>query len=271
MDERNFENKMEAQWGCHSKHREKSRVAGGLFLLLIGGLLLAKASGVYFPAWLFSWPVLIIGIGLLSGVRHGFRGIGWLFPIAIGGLFLADKMSADFNLRPYLWPILFIAAGIFIIFRPRGRFRNRDTSGNDTSSTNEIIITEPATTTSEKTQWQGTFNDRSDVIDITAVFGGVKKNVVTKSFRGGDIITFMGGTEVNLTQADFAGKITIDTFNMFGGTKLILPPDWNVQSEIVAIFGGVDDKRPPVPASAQNKVLYLEGTCIFGGLEIKSY
>jgi predicted membrane protein len=270
MNGENFRNKVEERWGRHRKRREKGRVWGGLFLLVIGGLLLAKASGVFFPSWFFTWPLLLIGIGLMSGIRHGFKGIGWLFPIAIGGIFLADKISSDFNLRPYLWPILFIAAGVFIIFRPRGRHCLQDGPG-DNSLKDEMLSEESKTTAVEKPQWQGNINDRNDIIDITAVFGGVKKNVLTKTFRGGDIVTFMGGTEINLTQADFAGRITIDTFNMFGGTKLIIPPDWDVQSEVVTIFGGVDDKRPPVSGTAHNKVLYLEGTCIFGGLEIKSY
>jgi predicted membrane protein len=271
MNEENFKNRLEERWGRHRKHREKGRIWGGLLLLAIGGLLLAKASGVFFPIWFFSWPVLLIGIGLASGIRHGFRGIGWLFPIAIGGLFLADKISTDFNLRPYLWPILFIAAGVFIIFRPKGRHCRSGEGPGENDPTNETTTNESALTTENKPEWQGAMNDRNDIIDVTAVFGGVKKNVLTKHFRGGDIVTFMGGTEINMTQADFAGKITIDTFNMFGGTKLIIPPDWDVQSEVVAIFGGVDDKRPPVTATAKNKVLYLEGTCFFGGLEIKSY
>ena len=95
--------------------------------------------------------------------------------------------------------------------------------------------------------------------------------MLSKNFKGGDVVAFMGGTEINLTQADFNGRVMIDTFNMFGGTKLIIPADWEVQSDIVAIFGGVDDKRPPATNAVPNKVLHLDGTCIFGGLEIKSY
>ena len=70
---------------------------------------------------------------------------------------------------------------------------------------------------------------------------------------------------------NFTGKVMIDCFNMFGGTKLIIPPDWEVQSNVVTVFGGVDDKRQPVPNTAAGKVLYLDGTCLFGGLEIRSY
>jgi hypothetical protein len=41
---------------------------------------------------------------------------------------------------------------------------------------------------------------------------------------------------------------------------------------MVAIFGGVEDKRDVHSLKIdRTKVLVLEGTCIFGGLEIKSY
>jgi predicted membrane protein len=82
----------------------------------------------------------------------------------------------------------------------------------------------------------------------------------------------MGGSEIDLTQADFTGTITIDVTAVFGGTKLLVPPTWDVQNDISAVFGGVDDKRQlaGVPLD-RTKVLVLEGSVVFGGIEIKSY
>ena len=85
-------------------------------------------------------------------------------------------------------------------------------------------------------------------------------------------LEFMGGSEINLTQADFNGTIRIDTTNIFGGTKLFVPANWDVQSEVVAIFGGVDDKRHlNGHAIDPKKVLIIEGTCLFGGIDIRSF
>ncbi len=267
MNEEKFKQKIEERWGRYGKHREKSRMWGGLFMLAIGGLLLARASGaILFPTWFFTWPVFLIGIGLFVGVRHGFRGIGWLIPIAIGGISLADRLSPELYLRPYLWPILLIVGGLFVILRPKHNRWRRDGNADDnfTPGNTPTLYNGPA-------PFSKPTNDGNDVIDVTAIFGGVKKNLLTKNFKGGDIVAFMGGAEINLSQADFTGKVSIDCFNMFGGTKLIVPPDWEVQNSVVAIFGGVDDKRPPMPVAAPDKILFLEGTCIFGGLEIKSY
>ena len=205
-------------------------------------------------------------------MRHGFQRIGWLFPILIGSIFLFDKISPDVNLRPYLWPIILIAAGLFIIFRPKGPHCRRGGGRDDNSFQEAEIIENESPVNEYAPRTEQATADRNDAIDLTAIFGGVKKNVLSKKFKGGDITAFMGGAEINLTQADFNGRITIDCFNMFGGTKLIIPSDWDVQNNISAVFGGVEDKRvfnSVVPNS--NKRIFLKGSCVFGGVEVTNY
>ncbi len=109
-----------------------------------------------------------------------------------------------------------------------------------------------------------------DYIDATVVLGAVQKNIVSKNFRGGDITVFMGGTEINLTQADIQGTAIMDITQIMGGTKLIVPPHWEVQTRITSVFGNVEDKRIP-GATIKDKILILDGTSIFGGIEIRSY
>ena len=264
-----MEKQTEERWKSSRKNAERSRIWVGLFLLLIGGLFLARESGIAFPSWFFSWPVFLIAVGLFSGIKHGFRGIGWLFPVIIGGIFLYDKISPDVNFRPYLWPIMLMAAGLFIIFRPKGHSCRRGRNRDDNSFYQQ---TTPATDTQEVAPYRdNTAASHGEVLDVAAVFGGVKKNVLSKNFKGGEVVAVMGGAEINLSQADFNGRIVIECVNVFGGTKLIIPPDWEVQSEVVSIFGGVEDKRLPATSPAPGKVIFLEGTCLFGGLDIKSY
>ncbi|RYY94192.1 MAG: hypothetical protein EOO11_18375 [Chitinophagaceae bacterium] len=252
------------------RHSRGGRIWTGLCLLIIGGLLLARQSGVNFPHWFFTWPVLLIALGLWIGARHRFRGFAWVIPIGIGALNLLGDFEDLRFLRPYVGPAVLIFLGLAFIFKPR-RSKHWDDfdpempppgpgfrpGGNRTAPFPEPAAGEPL--------------DQSDRLDITAVCGGVKKNVLTKTFKGGEIVTFMGGAEINLTQADFDQQVRIDCTNVFGGTKLILPPDWEVQSDIVAVFGGVDDKRPPATNPAPGKVIVLDGTCFFGGVEIRSY
>ena len=66
--------------------------------------------------------------------------------------------------------------------------------------------------------------------------------------------------------------ITIEAIT--GGATLIIPSDWTVVSNVNAILGGIGDKRTKlgvIPSSLPEKTLYLEGTAIMGGIEIKSY
>jgi hypothetical protein len=58
---------------------------------------------------------------------------------------------------------------------------------------------------------------------------------------------------------------------VFGGTKLIVPPHWDVKTELVTIFGGIEDKRHIASKIDSSKVLIIQGTTVFGGIEINSY
>jgi len=260
-----FKNNIENRWQQIEKRRKHGRIWAGLFLLIVGGLWLLKTLNiVFFPAWFLTWPVFLIALGLFIGAKHSFRGGGWLIPIIIGGFVLMDDINPSLNLNRFIAPVVLITIGLAFILRPkRNNWRRwRHYHEGDWQQMQQ------GGAPTDKAYYAG---DRSDFIDVTAVFGGVKKNLLSKTFKGGDITAVMGGAEINLSQADFNGKVMIDCFNMFGGTKLIIPPDWEVQSDIVAIFGGVDDKRPPVSNAAPNKVLYLDGTCMFGGIEIRSF
>jgi len=260
-----FKNNIESRWGQMEKRRKHGRIWAGLFLLIVGGLLLLKTLNmVFFPAWFFTWPVFLIALGLFIGAKHGFRGGFWLIPILIGGLTLMDDMNPSLDMGRFIAPIIIMGIGLIFILRPKRNNWRRWRHYHEA----DWQQTQQSGAAADKAY----ASDRSDFVDVTAVFGGVKKNVLSKSFKGGDIVSFMGGSEIDMTQADFTGRVTIDATNIFGGTKLIVPSTWDVQSDITAIFGGVDDKRQISGVNLDpNKVLILDGTCMFGGIEIRSF
>ena len=241
-------------------NRSNDRFWTGLILIIIGGVLFADRMGFDFPHWIFSWQMLVILIGIISGIKHRFQNNSWLIFIAVGGFFLADEIIDDWHMKPFFWPLMIIGLGILFILRPnRGLFR-----GGRRWRNTEYIKTYPLH--SEET------SSSDDVINSTSIFGGVKKVITSKNFKGGEIVCFMGGAEYNLSQADITGPVTIHITQAFGGTKLIVPPHWEIKTESVAIFAGIEDKRPMQPGSYDpNKLLILKGTTIFGGIEIKSY
>ena len=115
-------------------------------------------------------------------------------------------------------------------------------------------------------------DENAEYIEINTVFGSVKKIIISKNFKGGEINNFMGGTEINLLKADIQQPIDLEVNNVFGGAKLIVPSNWDVKNEVTAVFGGIEDKRAiTTGVTDPGKVMVLKGTCVFGGIEITNY
>jgi predicted membrane protein len=248
------------RWIARYQSGHSGNVWTGIFLLVIGGIALAKTVGAIPQEfeWLWSWQMLLIGIGFFLGVRHGFRGGAWIILMVIGGIFIMRDFYPDTVSWKYLWPSALILLGLFIIVRPR---RHHYWKGQVDDKIDEALKSN-----------QPEFTSTEDFIDSTSIFGGIKKNVISKNFKGGDITNIMGGSEIDLTQADINGTVSIDLTQVFGGTKLIVPSNWQVKTQMAAIFGGVEDKRSAQHSVLDpNKTLILDGTSIFGGIEIKSY
>jgi len=96
---------------------------GGVFLLGIGGVLLADAAGAGLPHWLFTWQMIAIVVGLYIGAKHRFRDFGWLMPVGVGVLFLANDFVEGFSIDQFFWPIIIIAFGLTMVLSRRHRRR----------------------------------------------------------------------------------------------------------------------------------------------------
>jgi len=230
----------------------------GVFILIIGIAALLKATLTDFPDWLFSWQILMIAFGMFIGLRHNFRGPSWLILVLVGGIFLLNEIYPEISFRRYMWPIAIIVVGLFIILRPRRGWKldpNKKTEGpSDSVFTEDIDYS------------------KDDFIDSTSIFGGSKRIIISKKFKGGDLVNIFGGNELDLSQADFTGVAVIEITTIFGGTKLLVPSNWSVKSEAVTIFGGIEDKRRMQTITENpEKTLVLRGTVIFGGIDIKSF
>jgi predicted membrane protein len=267
MNEEQFKEKIEEGRQKWERKRTHGRIWTGFLLLVIGVLLFVKTANLFFfPAWFFTWPVLLIILGLFSGLKHRFRGGFWFILILVGGFSLMNDLNPNLNLDRYEWPAIFMVLGLMFILRPRkSRWRSRRAYWTNCERQESYAY-------NPQPQEETNPGDRRDFVDVTAVFGEVKKNVMSKTFRGGDIVSFMGGSKIDMSQADFQGRVRIDVTNIFGGTKLVVPPTWDVQSDVTALFGGVDDKRKVEGVQTNpEKVLVLDGTCLFGGIEIRSF
>jgi predicted membrane protein len=256
------------------KHYNENRtgtVLAGLFLLLVGVAAILRQTIFDFPSWVLSWPMILIAVGIFIGLKHGFRGPGWIILIGLGCIFLADKVVPGADLKPFIWPFVIISIGLFMIFGASSRKKwMREKWGWDGND----FAKNPDLSQGEAAPGDASYNvkDEDDFIDSTAILGSSKKVILSKNFKGGDITNFMGGAEINCSQAEITGRVKLDITQIFGGTKLIVPAHWTIKSTVTSIFGGFEDKRSPSGISPDpGKVLVLDGTTIFGGIEIKSY
>jgi len=242
------------------------RIFGGLIIIGVGVLYLLRQMGTVFPPWLFTWQSLLLVAGLYVGVRHRFRHGGWIIMMGVGALFMAELLFPTMNIGQFIWPALIIGCGLFMIFTPNRWKRRMERKER------------------WKRKWEEKFGDESwsrfegrtnpsgeDRIESTAVFGGIKKVIVSKDFKGGEINLVFGGAEINLSQADIQGTIHLEINQVFGGTRLIIPPHWEVQSNVVSVLASFEDKRPATGTPDPNKVLVLDGSCVMGGIDILSY
>jgi predicted membrane protein len=355
MDERQEERFGEQPDESHLRRKFRSgpgRLWAGLFLLLVGGVLLLDQMGFPLPDWLFSWHILLVAIGLFLGLRHNFRGGAWLILILVGGCFIIQDFYPKTELKRFIGPCVLIFIGILIMFRPRRQWRNNPwkeewkenlrekwrqhefqkhhrhwrppgtvggpnqfggpagtggpnqfggpnsfnnpntgpTSPNPNAPGAGPADPQTATGPSDPNQGansqqnangqqnahgpqgqQGPFYSEADYIDSTSIFSGVHKKIVSKNFRGGDIVTFLGGSEIDLSQAEIIGTARLDVTQVMGGTKIIVPAHWEVRSEVTALFAGFEDKRQQPAIVNPEKVLIIDGTSIFGGIELKNY
>ncbi|MEQ9590996.1 MAG: DUF5668 domain-containing protein [Cyclobacteriaceae bacterium] len=242
---------------CGVPTGRSGKILSGLILVTVGAVLLANQFGAQIPRWIISWPMLLIVIGFYVGAKHSFRNWGWLIPIGIGSFFLLDRIVPELSFRPYIWPVVIIGVGLFIMLNPGSGLTGRR------SRRKRLFLAE------EKSGQENS----DDYLNSVTVFGGIEKNMVTKNFKGGEVTTFFGGSSINMSQADIEDKATLEITQMFGGFELVIPAHWKVQSEVVSVFGGFEDKRAPLKehTAEKTKTLIIKGTSIFGGIDIKSF
>jgi predicted membrane protein len=108
---------MENQLNNNPKHTTNTKTITGIVLLGLGLLILLKHISFFiFPAFVFSWPVILIIVGLCIGAKHNFKKSGWIILTMLGVLFLLPNIIPALSIG-LLWPVLIIAIGIKFIIR----------------------------------------------------------------------------------------------------------------------------------------------------------
>lgn len=253
-----------------SSHGTRTKgILFGLLLVVAGLLFLSFNFGWIDPALkpvLFSWPMIFIVVGIVGFSRSNY--ITSLFMLILGGFFLLPRIvtaypgsiqGVDSNFAYTYWPLLLILLGVgFILKVLLERHRRRDNRSFAVSGTHTV---EGANGTVD--------GGASGRIEIKVVFGGSQSIFLEPIFYGGEISALFGGVVVDLRRTQLPEGVTYLTVDTtFGGVELHIPGDWQVETKLQTILGGVEDKRL-VSSPDHSRKLIIQGDLVFGGCEIR--
>jgi len=216
--------------------------AGALFLLRNFDFIDLNITHI-----LFSFPSILIFVGILSFLNSSKKWFGIVLIMVGGGMHLSHYYDIDFG--SFIVPIILIGFGFMILVK-----HNRTAPTHIKTETGEA-----------EEVWDDTF-------DVISIFGGSSKIINSSAFRGGNITSIFGGNEINLSDCKLAeGENIIDVIAIFGGTTIMVPKEWKVIVDVFPLFGGfgIKGKRDPLLVVEKDRVLRIKGVVIFGGGEIK--
>lgn len=218
----------------------------GIVLIVIGLVLAGNAFGItniniFFDGW---WTLFII-IPCFIGLFKEKEKTGNLIGLLIGLLLLLCCQGVlNFDLIwKLLLPIILVCIGLSIIFKDAF---NKSIS-TEIKKLNENIKSEN---------------------EYCATFSGQTANFDGEEFKGTTLTAVFGGVKCDLRKAIINENQIVNCSAIFGGIDIYVPEDVKVKVKSTSIFGGVsDDKKHSDKNDA--KVIYVNATCIFGGVEIK--
>ncbi|HEV2482226.1 MAG TPA: LiaF domain-containing protein [Puia sp.] len=275
----------------YRKRHETGRIWAGLFLLLAGATLLLHEQGLFVPDVLFNWHLLVAALGIFLGFARGFRGFAWLIVTAVGAVGLFEDYYTSVRIETFIWPIVIILIGLVLLFRRRRPWEEeweakwQEHKLRWHAGQQDWHRTKREWKRQAHREWRNAARDfrdhrryghaeetvySDDKVDIAASFGTFRKKLLSKSFRGGYAMTFMGNMEIDLMEASFNGTIRLEITQIMGTTTILVPEDWEVQPDVNVVFSDFRDRRPQPAMRNPEKVLVLSGRSVFGSIEVRT-
>lgn len=216
-------------------------------VLVLAGILFALNSleildfNIFFDGW---WTLIII-IPCLIGIFTDSDKTGNLIGLCVGVFLLfccQNILSFDLLLK-LLFPIIIVIVGCKMIF---GTFK----SNKSQKVMNEVV------------------SNGGNVRNATATFSGQDLIYgLGEEFTGAELNAIFGGVKCDLRNAVINRDCVIKCSAIFGGIDIFVPQNVNVKVNSTSIFGGVSNKANN--STANTVTIYIEGTCLFGGVDIK--
>jgi hypothetical protein len=104
---------------------------------------------------------------------------------------------------------------------------------------------------------------------IVAIMGGAERKGRWRPARNTNVVTVMGGAELDLREAELADGITITAVTVMGGIGIAVPEGVSVEMGGFAVMGangGPRDKVPPLPNAP---IVRVRAFSLMGGVGVE--
>ena len=216
----------------------------GLALLAVSAVLILNALeitsiDIFFDGW---WTLFII-IPSLVGLFNSHEKTENIIGLLIGlFLLLVCQNILDFDIMwKLIAPVIIAVIGIKMIFKGFGK-------------ENDFVKCIDENKDRMKTAF--------------AAFSGQDIIIDKEVFRGAELTAVFGGVKLDLRNAVFEGDSVINACCIFGRADIFFSYNVNIKVNSNSLFGGIDNKKHQNSKDNQYTV-YLNGTCIFGGVDVK--
>lgn len=223
-----------------------SKILWGIALIAIGGIFAFNAFGVtdiqlFFDGWWTLFIIVPCFIGIFSEREKTGNIIGLLIGVFL--LLCCQNILGFDMLWKLAFPAIIVIIGLKLIFG--------------------AVFGDKTMKLLESSKQSG------DNIKIgCATFSGQDLIFDGEQFSGAELTAVFGGVKCDLRHAIIEKDCAITATAIFGGIDIFVPDYVNVKVNSNSIFGGVSEKkhRPTVQGAV---TVYINATCMFGGVEIK--
>ena len=112
-------------------------------------------------------------------------------------------------------------------------------------------------------------DERKDRGWIVAIMGGAERKGRWRPARQTNVVTIMGGAELDLREAELADGITITAVTVMGGIGIAVPEGVSVELSGFALMGANSGPRDRVPPLPNAPVVRVKTFALMGGVGIE--
>lgn len=226
--------------------KKRNTILWGI-VLVIAGVFLALNSlelidfNIFFDGWWTLFIIVPCFIGIFTDANKFSNFIGLCVGVVLL-LYFQNFISWDL-ISKLIAPFIIVVVGIKLIFN--------------------ALRVKKSTPVVEPVSAKG-----GAMPSAFAAFSGQDVKFDNETFTGGEYCAIFGGIKLDLANAIIPSDCVIKTTAIFGGIDIFVPDNVNVKINSASIFGGMADKKQN-RASDTNVTLYVQGFCMFGGVDVK--